>query len=82
MSYPLLGMYPIVPAADLTSLTSAINAQKGSAIKSYDGATGKTAGQIVIRDAGSAVYSMVFSTGPAAADTWRVVDGSATYTPA
>lgn len=78
--YPKLGAYSIVPSADLTSLTAACNVV--SPARLGDGGIGKRAGMIVIRDAGSGAYSLVFATGALAASTWKVVDNSATYTPA
>ena len=77
--YPKLGDFPIIPAADLTSLTSAANAK--SPARLGDTGMGKRAGALAIRDS-SGSYSLVFATGSAPADVWRVVDNSATYTPA
>lgn len=82
MAYSLLGLYPIIPAADLTSLTSPANRSKGTAVTAYDGPIGKHAGMLAIRDAGGGDLRMVFATGSAPADVWKVVDNSATYTPA
>lgn len=82
--YTKLGSYPIVISTDLTSLTSDINAARGTAIRSQDGAVGKVKGAIVIRAtdiADPTTYSMVFATGELPSSVWRVVDGSATYTP-
>lgn len=83
--YTRLGSYPIVIAADLTSLTSKVNAATPTSVKAtVDGAIGKTAGAIVIRAtdiADPTTYSMVFATGSLPASVWRTVDGSATYTP-
>lgn len=82
--YTKLGSYPIVLSTDLTSLSSDVNAARGTAIRSQDGAIGKTAGAIVIRAtdiADATTYSMVFATGDLPASIWRAVDGSASYTP-
>jgi hypothetical protein len=78
--YPKLGAFSIVPAADLTSLTSVANKRSDARVGS-DG-FGKRAGMVVIRDGGDGAYSMVFATGDSPASTWKVVDNSATYTPA
>ena len=78
-AYLKLGDLTIVPSADLTSLASAANTK--SPARLGDGGFGKKAGMIIVRDGGAGAYSLVFATGPAAADTWKVVDNSATYTP-
>lgn len=78
--YPRLGTLPIVPAADLISLTSAVNVSGDARLGGYG--TGKTAGMQVIRDSGTGDrYSIVFATGPLPADPWLVVDGATKYTP-
>lgn len=82
MLYPMyskLGNLTVVPAADLVSLTSAANV-RGDARVGSDG-IGKTAGMIVVRDAGGGVYSLVMALGGLPADKWQVVDGSVQYTP-
>lgn len=79
-AYTLMGNLPVVPAAELISLTSNINV-RGSA-RLGDAGAGKTAGMVVIRDSGTGDrYSMVFATGGAAADVWLAVDGATKYTP-
>lgn len=86
MTYPLMGTYPIVPAADLISLTSMAN-KKGDARKSTENsgnALGKRAGTLVMRDSGTpgaTQYQLCFARGSLPADLWSVVDGSASYTP-
>jgi hypothetical protein len=77
--YPKLGHLTIIPAADLLDITSAANAK--SPARLGDAGFGKAAGQIYVRDAGSAAYSLVFPVGSAAASVWKLVDNSATYTP-
>lgn len=77
--YPKMGNFSIVPAADLTSLTAACNVKSPGRLG--DGGFGKTAGMIVVRDAGSSDYRLVFAHGSAATDKWEVVDGSVEYTP-
>lgn len=79
MPYSKLGDLTVVPSADLTSLTSAANAK--SPARLGDAGFGKRAGMVVVRDAGSGDLRLVFATGSAPADTWKVVDNSATYTP-
>jgi len=78
--YPKLGDLTVIPSADLTSLTSAANAKSPGRLG--DAGFGKKAGMICVRDAGSGDVRLVFATGSAAADVWKVVDNSATYTPA
>lgn len=77
--YPQLGPFSIVPAADLTSLTSPANVRSPARVG--DQGFGKRAGMIVVRDS-SGSYSLVIALGDAPGDKWRVVDGSAEYTPA
>lgn len=77
--YPKLGAFSIVPAADLTSATSVANKRSDARVGS-DG-FGKRGGMVVIRDAGSGAYSLVMAMGDAPTSKWRVVDGSAEYTP-
>lgn len=77
--YPLMGSFPIVPAADLLSLTAAINA--AGPARRGDAGVGKRAGMLVIRDGGSGAYSLVMAIGATPASKWMVVDGSATYQP-
>ena len=79
MSYSKLGDLTVVPSADLTSAASAINAR--SPARLGDTGVGKRGGMIVIRDAGGGDLRLVFATGDAPTDTWKVVDNSATYTP-
>lgn len=82
--YTRLGQYPIVLSTDLTSLTSDINVSRGTNVTAQDGAVGKTAGMIVVRAtdiADPTTYSMVIACGSLPASVWRVLDGSATYTP-
>lgn len=76
--YPQLGDFSIVPAADLTSATSPANVRSPARVG--DPGFGKRAGMVVIRDS-SGSYSLVFALGAGATDKWRVVDGSAEYTP-
>lgn len=78
--YPKLGDLTVVPSADLTDIDSPANAK--SPARLGDTGFGKKAGMIVVRDAGGGDLRLVFATGSAAADTWKVVDNSATYTPA
>jgi hypothetical protein len=77
--YPKWGDFPVIPAADLTDITSAANAK--SPARLGDTGMGKRAGGIAIRNDGGA-YSLVFAVGSTAADVWKVLDNSATYTPA
>jgi len=76
--YPKLGDLSIVPAADLISATSAANVK--SPARLGDAGFGKRGGMLVIRDS-SGAYSLVIALGSAPTDKWRVVDGSAEYTP-
>lgn len=81
-----MGNLPVVPAADLTSLTSDVNrrgpARVNGAFGSNSEGTGKRGGTLVIRDSGSGDrYSMVFATGSAPSDVWLNVDGATKYTP-
>lgn len=78
--YSKLGDLTVVPSADLISLTSAAN--RKSPARLGDQGFGKRAGMIVVRDAGGGDLRLVFATGSAPADVWKVVDNSATYTPA
>jgi hypothetical protein len=77
--YPKLGDLTVVPSADLTSATSAAN--RKSPARLGDQGFGKRAGMIVVRDAGGGDLRLVFATGSAPTDVWKVVDNSATYTP-
>ncbi len=78
--YPLAaGGVPIVPAADLVSAASTVN--KFGTGRVGDDGFGKKFGTIVIRDGGAGAYNYVFALGSAATDKWRVMDGSAEYTP-
>ncbi len=77
--YPKLGAYSIVPAADLTSATSAANAAGPARLG--DAGFGKRAGMIVVRDAGGGDLRLVFAHGAAPTDKWEVLDGSTEYTP-
>ena len=87
MTYPTMGPYPVVPAADLISLTSKAN-KRGDARQSTDNggnALGKRPGTLVIRDSGTpgaTQYSLVFARGALPSDLWSNVDGSVSYTPA
>jgi hypothetical protein len=78
--YPKLGDLTVVPSADLTSLTSPANAK--SPARLGDQGFGKKGGMIVVRDAGGGDLRLVFATGDTPASVWKVVDNSATYTPA
>jgi hypothetical protein len=80
MTYSKLGFYTIVPSADLTNVASAANVRSPARVG--DPGFGKAAGMIVIRDAGSGDYRLVQAMGSAPTDVWKVVDNSATYTPA
>lgn len=79
--YTLLGTYPIIPAAELLDLQSAANRHGvGNArTGSIPQVIGKRPGLFALRD--SSGISMVFALGSKSSDGWRVVDGSATYTP-
>lgn len=76
--YPKLGDLSIVPAADLLSATSPANVK--SPARLGDAGFGKRAGMLVIRDS-SGSYSLVVALGATPTAKWRVVDGSAEYTP-
>ena len=78
--YAKLGALTVIPSADLTNIASAANVK--SPARLGDAGFGKRAGMIAVRDAGSGDLRLVFATGSAPADTWKVVDNSATYTPA
>lgn len=77
--YTKLGDLTVVPSADLTDVDAPCNAK--SPARLGDQGFGKRAGMIVVRDAGSGDLRLVFATGSAPTDTWKVVDNSATYTP-
>jgi len=77
--YPKLGNFSIVPSADLADAAAACNAKSPGRLG--DTGFGKSAGMIVVRDAGSSDYRLVFAHGSATTDKWEVVDGSAEYTP-
>lgn len=79
MSYDKLGNHTIVPAADLLNLASRANV--GGDTRVGGESLGKRAGMEVLRDAGSGAYSKVIALGSASSDAWRLVDGSASYTP-
>ena len=86
MSYPLLGDLPVVPAADLLSLTAPVNRRGPARVNGAFGANnegeGKRAAQFVIRDSGAGDrYSLVFATGAAPDAVWLAVDGATKYTP-
>lgn len=79
--YPKMGHLPIVPAADLISLTS--NANASGPARVGDVGFGKHAGMLVIRDSGIGDrYSLVFATGSTPASVWLAADGATKYTPA
>lgn len=78
-TYPTLGRYPLVPAADLASATSAINKAAGDTRVGGD-SSGKYAGMEVIRD-NSGTYAKYIAKGAGATDKWALVDGSAEVTP-
>lgn len=77
--YPQFGGFSVVPAADLLSATSAANIV--SAGRLGDPGISKKAGIIVVRDAGAGDYRLVMAMGSSPTSKWRVVDGSAEYTP-
>lgn len=77
--YSKLGGYTVVPAADLLNLVSSINLRGDGRLGSQN--SGTYAGIKVLRDAGSSDYREVFKLGSKSSDAWRVVDGSANYTP-
>lgn len=77
--YTKLGQLTVVPSADLTSASSHANVRGPARVG--DTGFGKKAGMIVVRDAGAGDLRLVFATGSAPTDTWKVVDNSATYTP-
>lgn len=80
-TYPKMGHLSVIPAADLTSLTSAANAK--SAARVGDAGFGKRAGLLAVRDSGTGDrYSIVFATGDAPSAVWLAVDGATKYTPA
>lgn len=78
--YPKLGDLTVVPSADLTNIASPANVKSPARVG--DAGFGKRAGMIVVRDAGGGDTRLVYATGDAPADVWKVVDNSATYTPA
>lgn len=80
MAYSKLGDYTIVPAADLTNISSPANIVSPARVG--DAGFGKSKGMIVIRDAGSGDYRLVQAMGSSPSSVWKVVDNSATYTPA
>lgn len=77
--YPKFGVWTVIPSADLTNVASQANL-RGSA-RLGDQGIGKRAGHLAIRDAGAGAYSLVMAMGDAPTAKWRVVDGSAEYTP-
>ena len=77
--YSRLGKLTVIPSAHLTDKDSAANAR--SPARRGDSGFGKRAGMICVRDAGSGDLRLVFATGDAPTDPWKVVDNSATYTP-
>lgn len=77
--YPLIGNFSVVPAADMSSLTAAINV-KGDTRKGAPSA-GKRAGASVLVDIGDGTYKEAIALGDAANALWQVADGSAQYTP-
>lgn len=79
--YTLLGTYPVIPAAELLDMQSAANRPGvgNSRTGSVPQILGKRGGLMAMRD--SSGYSMVMALGAKSSDGWRVVDGSATYTP-
>jgi hypothetical protein len=79
--YTLLGSYPVIPAAELLDLQSAANRPGvgNSRTGSVPQILGKKAGLLALRD--SSGVSLVFALGDKSSDGWRVVDGSATYSP-
>lgn len=82
--YTKLGSYPIVPAAEIISLTSTLNAARGSNVVAQNGAIGKVPGAIIVRATtvgDPTTYSLVMASGPLPADRWFVLDGSASYLP-
>lgn len=80
MTYAKLGDLTVVPSADLTNIASPANAKSPARVG--DAGFGKKEGMIVVRDAGAGDLRLVFATGSTPAATWKVVDNSATYTPA
>jgi hypothetical protein len=79
-TYTQKGHYTVVPVADLSSLTAAVNVvgdtRKGGA------SLGKRAGMVVLADMGSNVFREVVALGATAAAKWQTVDGGTQYTPA
>jgi len=61
-------------------MTLSVRSMIRSPARVGDAGFGKRGGMIVIRDS-SGSYSLVMALGDAPTDKWRVVDGSAEYTP-
>lgn len=80
MTYTLLGDMTIVPQADLENLVSRAN-RTGDRRVGGD-ALGKRAGMEVLCSLTSgSTLEKVMALGPKSSDAWRVVDGSANFTP-
>jgi len=78
-SYTLIGNRTVVPSADLSDATSAINV-KGDTRKGAP-SSGKRAGMSILSDQGDGTYKEYIALGAAATDKWQLVDGSSQVTP-
>lgn len=80
-AYPRCGQLPIVPTADLISLTAQINVAGSGRVGTPGGI--KRAGAFALRDNGGGVggYTLVIATGDAPNSPWIAAIGGTVYTP-
>lgn len=79
-TYTQKGHRTVVPVADLSDVTAAINV-RGDTRKGGD-SSGKRAGIAVLADNGDGTFTEYVALGAGPTDKWQVVDGSAQVTPA
>lgn len=79
-SYGILGNKLIVPQADLLNLVSPANTHGDTRLGGN--AIGKVAGmEVLCKLTSGSTLNSAFALGPKSSDAWRIVDGSANYTP-
>jgi len=79
MAYSRIGAWPIVPIADLNSLTSEANLNGDN--RRVNKALGKEPGLKVLAILSTGVYGFVVATSSLSSSPWQLVDGSLRYTP-
>jgi len=78
-SYPTFGSFPLVPQADVLDLQAQININSDTRVGG--GGSGKRAGQVIMVDEGSDVYSWAAAFGALSSDKWIDAQGATAFLP-